>query len=71
MISGGFAAAILAGFAVIFAVLATLMLRGQRDLPPGYGAPGSGRADRRWWAGICVFLAVACSVFAVVSVFEG
>jgi hypothetical protein len=67
--SNSTSAAILAGFVVVFALLAWLLLRGKGDLPPGYGTPGSGRKDRRVWAGISVMGAVGCFVLAIVFLF--
>lgn len=50
-LSSAASAAVLGGFALIFGLLVWLMLRSNRDLPPGYGTAEAGRRDRRAWAG--------------------
>jgi hypothetical protein len=57
----------LLGFALAFTLLAFLLLRGDGDLPPGYGSPGKGRRDRKSWALTCLFMAAGCAALAIIS----
>jgi len=68
--SSAASAAVLGGFALIFGLLVWRMLRSNRDLPPGYGTPGTGQKDRRAWAGIALVSMVGCLVLAVVALAE-
>jgi hypothetical protein len=53
----------IAGIALL--CFAYLIRRGTGDLPPGYGAHGTGPVERRMWSGISAFLGVGCLVVPV------